>query len=270
MEVIKIKSAKDIQSDLSNNFNQLTNETIAPGSVIDLYNTATSKVYEDLYLEIENNKTPHIWSNLEGEKLDDTGIWVNLPRKDGENDNNYKYRLQNWMLSAESSNTTAIQNALTNLQYASNVDYQPYTKGTGTGACYIIPKNYDINTINNALNEVHDIIKQVASPSLYIEYIIPTVRTVKLQIYMVTNNGDIEVIKTNLSNAIANYINSIPPNEYLEIGEINKIGINTNNVSYFNVISILIDNLNVGDIRVLQTIDSKMLFDKIIWIEGDM
>ena len=63
---------------------------IAPGSVIDLYNTATSKVYEDLYLEIENNKTPHIWSNLEGEKLDDTGIWVNLPRKDGENDNNYK------------------------------------------------------------------------------------------------------------------------------------------------------------------------------------
>ena len=56
MEVIKIKSAKYRQSDLSNNFNQLTNETIAPGSVIDLYNTATSKVYEDLYLEIENNK----------------------------------------------------------------------------------------------------------------------------------------------------------------------------------------------------------------------
>lgn len=267
--VIKIKSAQDIQKDLSNNFTELTGETIAPGSVLDLYNTAISKVDEDMYSEIEKNKTPHIWSGLEGDTLDYTGVWVNLPRKNGESDNNYKYRIQNWMLSAESSNSTAIQNALMNLNYASNVDYVPYIKGSGTGACYIIPKDYSIDTINNALNEVYEIIKTIASPSLYVEYIIPTVKAVKLQIYISSVNGDLETIKNSLTAQISNYINTIAPNTYLEVGAINKIGINTNNVDYFNVTSILIDNIVVDKIQILQSIDSKMLFDKIIWIEGD-
>lgn len=267
--MIKIKKAIKIQEDLSNNFTKLTGSTIAPGSVLDLYNTAISKIDEDIYLEIEKNKTPHIWSSLEGENLDYTGTWVNLPRKEGESDNNYKYRLQQWTLSNEASNTTAIKNALMNLTYASNVDYVPYIKGSGTGACYIIPKDYNMDTINNALSEVYEIIKTVASPSLYVEYIIPTVKAVKLQIYMSSSNGDLETIKDTLTIQISNYINTIPPNSYFEVGAINKIGINTNNVDYFNVTSVLIDNIVTDKIQILQTIDSKMLFDKIIWIEGD-
>ena len=267
--MIIIKTAKQIQQDITNNFKTLIGKDIAFGSTIDLYNTAISKIGQDIYTEIENNKTPHIWSYLEGEKLDDTGIWVNLPRKENESDDNYKYRLQKWMLSNEASNTTAIQNALMNLEYASNVDYQPYIKGSGTGVCYIIPKSYDIDIIKKALNEVYTIVKKVASPSLYIEYIIPTVKAVKLQIYISSQKGDLETIKSNLTKDISVYINKIPPNEYLKVGDINKIGINSNNVDYFNVTAVLIDNIVSDKINILQTIDTKMLFDKIIWIEGD-
>ena len=139
-----IKQANEIQKDITSRFEERIQNQIAAGSTIDLYNVAISETLQDVYQEIENNKTPHIWSSLEGWKLDDTGTMFNLPRKTGENDANYKYRLQRWLLSNEASNTTAIQNALlAPFEYVSNVDYHPYTKGTGTGTCYIIPKSYD-------------------------------------------------------------------------------------------------------------------------------
>ena len=47
------------------------------------------------------------------------------------------------------------------------------------------------------------------------------------------------------------------------------MGINENNVDYFNVTALLIDNVVTSDIRVLQTIDSKMLYDEIIWAEDN-
>ena len=189
----------------------------------------------------------------------------NLPRKTGESDTSYKYRLQKWLLSAEASNTTAIQNALLNLEYASNVDYQPYTKGAGTGTLYIIPKKYDTETITNAMKEVSDIIQKVADPTLYLEYIVPTIKSVRLQIYLSSENGDLDTIKSNLETNIATYINSIAPNDYLEISAINRIGLNESNVDYFNVTALIIDNIVTSSIKVLQTIDTKMLFDEIVW-----
>lgn len=226
---------------------------------------AVSETLQDVYQEIEDNKTPHIWSSLAGEKLDDTGTMFNLPRKEGESDTNYKYRLQQWLLSSEASNTAAISNALMELKYASNVDYVPYTKGSNTATCYIIPINYNTSTIQNALTEVTDIVEQIASPSLYVEYIIPTIKGVKLQIFMSAPNGDTETIQNNLTTQITEYINTIPPKSYLEVGTINRMGINEPNVDYFNVVALMIDNVVSDSVRVLQTIDSKLLFDDIIW-----
>lgn len=268
--MIIIKQAEEIQKDITNRFEERIQNKIAAGSTIDLYNVALSETLQDVYQEIENNKTPHIWSSLEGWKLDDTGTMFNLPRKTGESDANYKYRLQHWLLSNEASNTTAIQNALlAPFEYVSNVNYFPYTKGAGTGTCYIIPKSYDTETINNAFDEVYTIVKKVASPSLFVEYIIPTIIGIKLQIYISSINGDLTTIKNNLEAKISEYINGIAPGEYLEVGEINKIGINENNVDYFNVTSLLVDNVVINNIRILQEIDSKMLYDEIIWAEDN-
>lgn len=262
------KSAQEVQQDIQKRFEDTIKDTIKEGSVIDMYNSAISEEIGDIYDEIEKNKTPHIWSNLEGETLDWTGAWTNLPRKIGESDTNYRYRLKHWTKSNEASNTIAIQNAIMTMQYASNVDYQPYTHGSGTGTCYIIPKEYTADTIMKALEETKDAVKQAASPSLYVEYIIPTVRSVKFEIYIQSEDGDLDVIKHSLETDIAQYVNTIPPKDYLSVGDINRMGINEPFVDYFSVVSLLIDNNPVATTRVLQTIDTKLLFDEIIWIEG--
>lgn len=223
------------------------------------------KTFENVYQEIEDNKNPHIWSSLAGKTLDDTGTFVNCPRKPNEDDANYRYRLMNWVLRNEASNTTAISDELLQMTYASNIDYRPFTKGSGTATCYVIPRTYNKETIANALKEAAERVSKVASPSLHVEYIIPKILGVRLQIYISASNGDIEAIKSNISGKILEYINAIPPQKYLKVGEINKIGVNESGVDYFNVLSLIIDNQTVDSLEVLQGIDTKMLFDEIIW-----
>ena len=137
-----------------------------------------------MYQYIEDNKNPYLFTNTFGSDLDSLGYWVNLPRVEEETDEHYKYRLKDWVLSSESSNTTAIENAILNPIYSSNIQYVPYTHGSGTGTCYVIPKVYEDDTITNALEEAHNLLKDVVSPSLYVEYLVPSIRSVAFHCFI--------------------------------------------------------------------------------------
>lgn len=260
-----MKSSETIHSDIKSRFEGITNKRMQEGSVIDFYTVATSEAMEEAYQEIENSKNPHIYSNLSGQSLDDTGFFVNLPRKPGEDDQSYLYRLMNWNISAEASNTTAINDALLNLEFASNAEFIPLTNGGGTGTVFIIPKNYEQATVQSAILEVESRLKGVASPSLYVEYIVPEIRAVKLHAYMQTEDGDVNQIRANIEEAIKSYVNSIPPRNFLLVGQLNRIGINEPGADYFNILQVFIDDKEVKDIEILQNIESKFILDEIIW-----
>lgn len=264
-----MKTASEVLADLKERFEKRVQNTIASGSVLDFFNTSVSETLGDVYKEIEANKNPHLWSKLEGDQLDDMGTMLNLPRKTNEADLSYRYRIMDWVLANEASNETAINDALLNTTYASNIEFKTCTKGCGTATCYVIPKDYTTETISNALKEASDIIKKVADPTIYVEYIIPTIRGVQLQIYIsVSDDADLDTIKDNIESEVMEYINTIAPKDYLEVGKINKIGINQPNVDYFSVLSMTINDEVTDSIKVLQELDSKLLFDEIIWTEG--
>ena len=84
---------------------------------------------------------------------------------------------------------------------------------------------------------------------------------------MHSDDGDIDAIKKNVAAQIKKYIDGLAPGDYLEIGKINKLGIETPDVNYFNVISLFVDNDETDRIKVLQNIDSKFIFDSIKWID---
>ena len=264
-----MKTKEEIQESIKETFSDYVQDNIKDGSALDIFSAAIGNEIAGNYDEIEKNRTPHIWSSLKGEQLDWTGEWVNLPRKVGEIDENYRYRLKHGTKSNEASNTTAIQNALLDMQYSSNVDYEPFTHGSGTGTCYIIPNDYDETTIMKALKEVSDTVKKVASPSLYVEYIIPTVRSVKFQIIISAPGTDLDVVKSNITTAISAYVDAIAPKEYLSVGAINRIGLAESGVESFSVASVLIDNVPQQSSRILQGLDTKMLFDEILWVEDN-
>lgn len=259
-----MKTSEEVYESLKSNFENKINDTIQTGSIIDIYNKTIADECQDMYQYIEDNKNPYLFTNTFGDDLDSLGYWVNLTRLENETDEHYKYRLKDWLLTSEASNTTAISNSLLNPQYASNIQYVPYTYGSGTATCYIIPLEYEEETIQAALEEAADLLANVISPSLYVEYIVPSIRGVRLHCFLSTS-GDETTIKNNIALKIQEYINGIAPGDNLSVGEIIRLGINEIGVEYFNVISLYVDEEQVTDIELIQELETKFLFDTILW-----
>lgn len=262
-----IKDKNEIYKDIKDRFEKRINNNISEGTAADIFIMAVSDQFEDNYMEIEKSRNPHLWTSLSGDTLDKTGEWVNLPRAKGETDADYKYRLHNWTMRNEACNLTAINDTLLNMEYASDAEYYPKTHGAGTGTVYVIPKDYSSETIELALQEAKEKMKQISDPAAHIEFIVPAKIPVDLTIY-ITSSGDIQAIKAELEKKIADYVNAIPPKEYLRIGAINALGVNTSGVEYFNVVACKINNVFEGGVRIVQAMNTKMILNSITWTEA--
>lgn len=259
-----MKSIETIYKSIKESFFNRTKLEIAEGSVIDNYTNSVSAGIMDAYEEIEKNKNPHIFTKLKGSDIDSMGILVGCARRSEEDDKTYLYRMINWNTSNQASNSTSIDAALTNLTYSSNVTYVPFTQGVGTATAFIIPKTLDEQTRELAIEEVKDRLSLVVSKSSYIEYLIPIVIPVRLVIYA-SIDKDTDNVKDNINKKVQEYINNIAPGDKLEIGKVNRLGINEPNVSYFSISQVYINNDEYQEITVLQKLEEKFVFDEIIW-----
>lgn len=259
-------SVQDIYLRIKNRFTKKINSDIKENSLIDMYLYSTSELINECYEEIENNKDPHIYTNLKGSRIDGLGFLVNCPRYEKESDHNYLLRVINWTKNNESSNMTAINNALSQLQYASSATYVRYTQGTGTATVYIIPIVYEESVIDKAIAEVQLRLSKVISPDSYVVYKIPDKIGVLLSCY-ISAAGDVKLIKSNIEKKVKEYINNIPIGSYLSYGEINKIGLSEKGVKYFSVGSIRVNDVSLVALEKMQTVKEKFLYDKIYWDE---
>lgn len=260
-----MKTQEEIYEDIKSRFFELTQKEIETGSVIDLYNLAVSEVLGYAHEVIENNKNPHIYTNMTSQDMNDFGFFVNVPREPNESDEQYIFRIMNWRLIREASNKTAIENALLNLDFSSNAEFIPMSNGCGTGTIRIIPINFEEETIQNAIEEIKEKITNVASESIYIEYVVPRISPVILTIDMRSDRGDIEAIKESLGEKISSYINQIAPGSFLEAGYINALGTAEPFVDYFSVVQIFVDEEEKFDNSIFQLPHQKMILDEILW-----
>lgn len=263
-----VKNSETIHGDIKKRFETRMNDSFEDNSMIDLYTMAISDEFAKVYEEIENNKTPHIWTSLEGKQLDKAGTGLNCPREPGESDVTYKYRLMNWNLSNEAGNTTAIRVALLNAKWASNIDYYPLTDGCGTATCYVLPKHYTREYIENALKEASDIVDKKGNSTTFVKYIVPRILGVRLQVVLQAKDGtDVDLLKRRIEEKVAGYINSIPPKKYLEVGEIDRLAYSEDEVMSFSLVGLSVDDDYTTQKHILQGINTKMLFDEIDWEE---
>lgn len=262
------KTSETIHDDIKQRFEKRMNDSFEDNSMMDLYTMAISDEFSKIYEEIENSKTPHVWTCLEGAQLDKAGAGLNCPREVGESDATYKYRIMNWNLSNEAGNDTAIKTALLNPVYASNIEYIPFTDGCGTATCYVLPKHYTREYIENALKEAADIIARKGNSSTYVKYIVPRVLGVRLQaLLQAKEDADVDLLKERIESKVANYINAIPPKSYLDVGAIDRLAYDEDEVVSFSLVGLSIDDEYTTQRSVLQGIDTKMLFDEIDWGE---
>lgn len=259
------RSAEDINLSIQEDFEDLTGRKYRPGSALGFFTNAVAKEMEQAHLEIDRNKNPHIYTNLSGDDLDKMGTFVNVPRETDETDTNYLYRIMNWTYLKAGANLTAVNDSLLNLTYSSDAQYYPGTYGAGTGVVYVIPNEYSEETMANALQEVKERLQNVIAPESYTEYIIPTAISVIVIAHLETENADTDYLKSQIAAAIRDYINAIAPNDYLSIGTINRLALNIDGVDFFSVDGLYLDDLYSANTKILQELETKLLFQEIQW-----
>lgn len=273
--MIIIKTFTEISNDIKKRFYDLSKIDVKRFSVFDMLIKSISYIISEAYEEIEKNKKPYLFTRQEKDELDSTGLFLSCPREEEESDENYLYRLMNWVQRNAACNKTAIEDAFKTLKY-STAYYVPYTKGIGSATIFVIPESYDEDDINKALNEAKEKLEKVLSPSSIVDYSVPEQRKIKLVAYLDISDSyssednrtsDINAIKNSIITEVKEYINSIPPGERLMVGDINRIGLKYKNVEYFNIIQVHINGVETSDFEIMQEIDSKFIFDEIIWWE---
>lgn len=230
-----------------------------------MFTDSVSRSLEEAHEEIERAKNPHIYTNLSGDNLDKMGTFVNIPRQPGENDDTYLYRIMNWTYLKSGANLTAINDSILNLENASDAQYYPGIHGAGTGIVYIIPKEYSEESIEAALKEVKSRLANVVSPESYTEYIVPTPINVTLVAKLESEIGDLAYIKNAISDIAKTYINAIAPNSYMSTGVIAKKALEIDNIDYFNIDGVYMNDKYYTGTKFLQGIETKMLFQEISW-----
>lgn len=272
-----MKSFNEINSDIKKRFYKISGIDIKRFSVFDMFTKAISYVVEEVYQVIEKNKKPYLFTKQKGDELDSTGYFLSCPREDGESDENYFYRLSKWTNRNASCNKTAIEDACQVLKYSTGSTYVPYTMGIGTATIYLIPLDYSKESIDMAINEAKEKLSHgVVNPSSVIKYTVPEPTYVKLVAYIdvkTTDTSDIQTDLTAVKNEIElefkKYINSIKPGERLMVGDLNRIALKHQNIEYFNVMQIHLNGDEYPDFEVMQEVNSKFIFDEIIWWEVD-
>lgn len=260
-----MRTAEDINQSIKSDFANMTGHEYRAGSALGFFTDAVSRSMENAYQEIENSKNPHIYTNLSGADLDKFGAMVNVPRQVNESDTTYLYRLMNWTYLKSGANLTAINDSILNLTYASDAQYYPGIYGAGTGVVYIIPKEYTNDTITKALSEVKDRLHSVLDPESYTEYVVPTALPVTFVCHLETSTGDKQYLQNTIENKIKEYVNAIAPNDYLSVGAINKIGLTIETVDFFSVDGIYINDVYHPELKILQNLETKMLFQEVTW-----
>ncbi|WP_139995288.1 baseplate J/gp47 family protein [Kurthia sp. Dielmo] len=258
-----MKTASTIKQDIKNNMNVDFYE----GSFIDNVLNAIADSEEKVYEEVDKARSPYLYSQVLNfaDNLDDLGQMYNLVREEGESDQNYLYRIINWKLISEAGNKTAIQASIINPVNASYMEYLPLTNGANTGSIYIVPNDYEVETKLAAIEEAKKKIEAVVSPGMYMEYVIPDMVAIDLDIKIETSNSNQTLLKSAVNSAIREYVNNIAPNDYLTIGALNRIGINLAGVDYFNVTQVYIGGSATKSNKNLQEIDKKFVLNLVSW-----
>ena len=263
-----MRTAAIVYQDIKDRFKTWTGKDFQNGSAIDFYTVANSEAMAVAHQEIEANKNPHIFTRLAGDDLDSEGFMVNCPRETGENDAQYKWRLMRWLRRMETGNNAAIQDALLNLDHAASAEFVPFSMGCGTATVYVIPKIYDNVTASLALAEAQVAVNAVKGAGLYVQYVVPTIVAVRPVALMETYNGDITLIRSNIENKFKAYINALAPGAWLEVGQLERIGLVDASVRYFSVLSTYLNGVENKDVSIMQGLSSKFLYDSTTWAAG--
>ena len=221
MVLIHNKEFENIAKEVEKELNSVGFST-TPGSIAKLFADIINKNIAEFYEVLSVNHVQAFLTTATGQFLDSIGILLNCTRRVNEDDETFRRRISNQVLSLSKANETSIRLAVLSIEGVKDMVVRKYTLGPGSYTVIPVCENDDITL----LSEVETIVKSTCSLGERVEVKKPKRKKVKLDIglhYSIDVNDTEKQILSNLvRKEITNYINSLRISEPFIINELTE------------------------------------------------
>ena len=207
---------------------------IGPGGVARLLLAVMNENVAEFYETFGLNHAQAYISQATGNNIDLVGYALNCPRVTGEEDDAYKYRVCNQVLSIAAANETAIRLAALSVEGVKDVILKPYTFGTGSFSIFVVTDNP--YTDQSVIDAVETKVDSVKGYGIRFAVFIPNTIAVELKAMLIFNKGTDDATKklvaAQVKQVIRDYVNSRMPGESIVINVLNELIIQASTTIY--------------------------------------
>ena len=232
----------------------------SPGTIARLFLSIINKNISTLYKVLTVNHLRAFLSTSDGAALDAIGLLLQCKRKNGESDNDFRYRISQQCLTLASSNETAVRLAALTTDGVYDVKLKKYAMGTGTFTVIVILEDgVDKDTVLlNVINNVNDTVGygirfKVVTPTLtYVKF------KYKLYLKDSVSDADAQTIRYDVQTTLAEYINLLDVGEDINIDKLTQVIMNVSD----NIISIQNLDYKINNQKALYVNQSCRWFER--------
>lgn len=261
MVALNVKTFNELYES-SNSMLQTIGLSTSPGSIAKLFLNIVNQNIANLYSTLSINHIRAFVTTADGSALDEIGVLLQCYRLDGEDDDNFRYRITQQCLTLATSNETAIRLTALTVDGVQDVVLKPYSMGAGSFTVIVITDSNVTSTdildaVTEKLIDVHGygIRYNVTTPTL-------TYITIRQRVYIKDSVSDSEKqdIRYNVQQAILDYFSNLKIGENIITDRITQIIMNVDS----RIIEESNDGFTINGENALYTDQSCRWFERFI------
>ncbi len=198
----------------------------SPGSIARALLEVTNEHIAQFYQALDFNLAMAFVSKAEGYFLDLIGELLNCRRREGESDDNYRYRICHQVEVVAGCNATAIRLELLSIPGVRDVIMRPYTHGPGSFSVYVIPE-VSGSPPASLIDVAQQVLNEKAAFGVKAVVVEPVTLSVDVRLQLVLSSGAYrEFVLEQARKAVWDYIANLPPGGTLVVAELVRQAMN--------------------------------------------
>lgn len=197
---------------------------VSAGKIAKLLLSILNETISTFYGELKNAHAQAFLSKAAGSSLDMIGEMLNCTRSDGEEDEEYRYRISKQSLTLASSNQTAVRLACLSVDGVDDVLIKPYTHGTGSFAVYVVSDTPQ--TPDSVIEDVKEALEKMKAYGIRAEAFSPKLLPVEMKARIIFDKKvvdlDRQMVRKQAEQLMKDYVNGLTVGETLSPTEIQK------------------------------------------------
>lgn len=181
------KSFNEIEKSAIENLKKTRINNFNEGSRVLSIIRSVNIMLEQFYDDLDKNAQMGYLSTAQGGFLDLIGELLDCKRREGESNDNYRYRIANQVYVIAGGNKTSLEVETLNIPGVRKVRFANFTRGIGSYSAYVIADSLD--QINEAVERVQEVLDSNTSFGIYGVAESPRIIPVSMSLSVIFKSG---------------------------------------------------------------------------------